>query len=260
MCWNATVSLGFAVAMFGTIYYLKHVRYSGWQRAAFALSIYGAMQFAQWLNWLTVLPLSNYTGDSNSTCTDANRYPTYLAYVIVQLQAVFNVLAVAVGEPKNRQTLFIFPIIAASITGMVGILQLILGEMNYDTAHRVFRVFGTSTTYDEHISCTYLGPNDYLLWRNKVYISPMMPTYFTYHLFPLTMFFMSNRRQLFIFFVSFYVMAAFSSLSYPNSAESASYWCMTTIVLPLLFIADAKFEQYQNYKKLTAKIDKDTNE
>lgn len=258
MCWNAEISLMFGFAMFISAGILKYVGYSGWKRASVALSIYGIMQFAQWINWLTVLPLSDYygavnassntnstnlTGNTTNSCTVANRYATYGAFLALQLQVVLNVVASAIGEPADRQTLFRFPIIAACITFVASMFQLIAGELGYRS--QSISVNGIFTVFDEAVTCTYVGPGGYLLWRFKLFMHPFLPNFFfVYNLFGLSLFFISNKRQMLACFLGFYGLAAFADSAYPDSAEFAAYWCRSTVGLPIFFGLDCLYEKF----------------
>ena len=242
MCWSAPVSVAFAVAMGLSAYALKRVGYSGWKRSAWVLGIYGCMQFVQALNWMTIVHYSdNFTG--TGVCPPQNKYATYLAYIVVTLQPLFNTLAVAAGESKERQALFRIPLCASVITCLAMLLQLVLGEMNdYPLSVPLIVADDFLATMYSEVTCTYVGPGGYLLWRFKVFLSPMLPTFYVYHLFGLLLFYISYWRPFLIFFFAHFVLALVSNAMYPESAESAAYWCTSTMCLPILLFADAWYE------------------
>jgi len=92
----AKVSFAFAGTMAFTAWFLKRIGYSGWQRGGWVLALYGAMQFAQGLNWLTVLPQEAY-----GQCTAANRYATYLAFVLLNIQPLVTVWCARFPTPTK---------------------------------------------------------------------------------------------------------------------------------------------------------------
>lgn len=239
MCWNAPISIVFGVAMFTTAWYLRYIGYTCWRRSALALGLYGAMQLTQALNWLTVLPLADY-----GQCTAANRAATYLAYLIILLQFVVNVLALEVDEPAARRQLFTLPLRGALVVLAVGLAQLVAGDVlgwQGPTLRVTPRDF--STTLDPLVTCTYVGPNRYLLWRFRLYLSPLLPTFFVYQLFGLVVLAAAKLRHRLLFLVGFHGLALFSFLHFRGSAEDAAFWCHSTILLPLLFLADAYYEK-----------------
>lgn len=278
MCWNATISLIFACTMGMTAITLKYIGYSMWKRSAYILSLYGIMQFIQFLNWLTILPLPHgipFDSDPDSNkdnhgaqCTDVNRYITYLAFANIIIQPLFNTLAVAAGESKDRQQLFSFPLWASIIFFISSIFQLYIGE-NLKTPYTARQSStmlllpkmpdGTDSTAMTYASttCTYIGPGGYILWRFKLLHTSFTPTYFIYHLFGIIMFYISSWRQFFIFFFGNYVLMSFASWSYPNSGESAAYWCTSTILLPVLLVVDAAVEKLLLVKNEIKDIKKD---
>jgi hypothetical protein len=237
MCWNASVSLAFAVAMFGSAYALKKMNYSSWKRAAFGLSIYGAMQFSQFLNWLTVASWSDYP-----KCSEANRIATYVSYIALNLQPLFNVLAIEAGE-KRHQDYYRLAKWSGVVVAVAYFVQLVIGDFELLTSAFHVKAKDLSTIYDPSATCTYIGPGGYLLWKFKVYLSVFSPTYFVYHLFGLVVFTVTNKRHLLISIFGFYGLAIFARIMYAGSGEVAAYWCHTTVVLPLFFFADLYYER-----------------
>lgn len=262
MCWNASVSVVFGVVMFATAAYLKHIKYPYYLCANVALLLYGSMQFAQALNWLTVLPLSEY-----GRCTPANYYATLFAFAIAFLQPMCNVLAVAAHEKQaicesippyeqgtevaqqkiaKRMDMFVLPFLGGVVVLVVGFIQLALGEWGVPSTLLLAEEDFT-TLYDSVITCTYIGPGGYLLWRFKMYLSPLMPTQFVYQLFGLTIFCVSSRRRLAMFLFVFYGMALVSIWKY-TTAESLAYWCASSVTLPPMFLFDAWLESRASKK------------
>ena len=239
MCWNASYSFAFAGAMFGTALVLKYFNYSAWRRAALSLSVYGLMQFAQGLNWLTVLPWSEY-----GKCTDGNRYATYLAYVALHLQCLFNMLSVAatpIGEKHRNYKLIIW---MAGLVTLTCYIQLAIGELGWLKSTLLLPTRSSVTTYDPLVTCTYVGPYGYLLWKFKVYLSPLMPTYFAYNMFGLVILTVAGWRQRLICAIGFHGLALYAEWAFHNSGEAAAYWCHSTILLPLLFFIDFVYERW----------------
>lgn len=236
MCWNAPVSLAFATVMFGSAFALKWMNYSSWRRAAFGLSIYGAMQFTQFLNWLTIEEWENYP-----KCSQWNRTATYVSYIALNLQPLFNVLAIEAGEKKNSEYKLVKW--AGGVVFLAYLLQLVIGD--FELLESAFHIHpgDTSTIYDPLATCTYIGPGGYLLWKFKVYLSVFSPTYFVYHLFGLLVFTVTNTYHKLISIFGFYGLAIFARVMYAGSGEVAAYWCHTTVVLPLFFFVDAYYER-----------------
>lgn len=224
-----------------TAYILRRMNYTYWKRAWYSLTIYGIMQFTQFLNWLTIQKLENY----GEECPAANRYATYLAYISIVLQPLFNILSAAAGEvnsPENRAR-YTLLICMSIVVVVIMLLQLIVGELWSSESSETVSTFDFSTTLDDHITCTYVGKYGYILWRFRVFQAENLPNYFVYHLFSLTVFTISNLRQFLILFFCYYVLAIYSAIEYPNSGESAAYWCKSTIAISILFLLDCWYEK-----------------
>lgn len=201
------------------------------------------MQFAQFLNWLTILPLSEY-----GTCTVYNKYATYFAYFALSIQPIFNLISVILYEPKERVNLYIIPFIFAIITSILWIIQLFLGELGYVGESSVIvnkLVSDTHVSVYSTITCTYVGKYNCILWNFKLYLAPLLPTHYTYIILGIPLLFISDLRQRFILVYGHFILALYSSYYYRDSAEFTSYWCASTVSLPILFLADMLYDNYR---------------
>lgn len=249
MCWNATISLSFTIAMILLRMWLKHIDYEYLDRATVGLFIYGFMQFSQFLNWITILPLSQY-----GHCTPSNHWFTYVAFIALAIQPFGNNLSVMLGESLSKRPKFKLPLIFSAIYALVLIMQFVIGdrkhmvnsEKNPINQEYIDSILAEpyekyfSTTIDELFgACTYA--RDYIVWRFPLIQDSNLFQFSTFHLLSLSIFETSNWRQFAIMFICYYVLAFISVYEYPDSAESAAFWCKSTIVYCILYFLDGLY-------------------
>lgn len=224
------------------------MNYRHLHRATICLVFYGLIQLAQSYSWFSIHPISDYGGCGN------NFDAAFYSYLLLILHLLVNSLSISVGENRLKKLYRLF-VVLSTLYFVIMLLQLFLANfvkvMGLDCrdypicfeAKRREKLLEASKdgfpVLSNFATCSHIGEYGYLLWQFVAITEYRFASMVIGGLCSTVIFTISDRKQFYIAFFSYYVMGMLSLYFYPNSGESVAFWCRSSISLAILYILDA---------------------
>jgi hypothetical protein len=191
-----------------------------WIYALF-LSVFMVMELFQAIQWISGDVGSVFP--STATCTDKNKYFTYVAYFLIQLQLVVFAVVGWLREPTESKWKW--------ITALYSILAFFnMTYLIYNTEHHIDYGYPLNVhSVISYITCTFIGPDHKLAW---IFTGGNLTLQFTWHTYlvqSLAVFvqYPKNIAGIPVVWGGILVGCLIFQVSF---IEIASYWCFLSVI------------------------------
>jgi hypothetical protein len=232
MCWSLGVTFTFATIQFGMAYFFSRTSYKYRHRFMLLLVTYGLMEFAEFTNWFAL----EFTSSGSGSCGTLNKVTTVFAYVLLSWQPVANVLSCMLNVAREKREKFILPLVFMCFAFVLQMVALYNGETMSLFREGAIFLDSVHSVYSDR-TCTVVGPGGYLLWKFRVHVDALTPTYFLHLMSGVTLLFIEPFTHKLYGLGGYFGLLSFSYLWFGTS-EYAAFWCLSTVVLPFVYLFD----------------------